>query len=189
MQNDSGTDGELFLRARRDPHAFDAVYARHARVIKDWLKRQCGDESEAWELTAEVFAQAWISRRRFRPDAEGSAAPWLFGIAKNVHRHSSRRRRSRHKATRRLGMQVLQVTPSDEDDRLQRMVIEAIGPDLHAALDRLPHGQRIAVQLRVLEELPYEEIASRLDCTVEAVRVRVLRGLRSLRADLEGRLT
>lgn len=42
-------------------------------------------------LTAETFARAWMSRRRFRNQRDGSALPWLFGIAHNVLRESAQR--------------------------------------------------------------------------------------------------
>jgi RNA polymerase sigma-70 factor (ECF subfamily) len=182
-------DSELLRRARRDPAAFDELYVRHARAIHAWLDRHVDDPTAAWELTAEVFAQAWLSRRRCTPDETGSAAPWLFGIAKNVHRHAARRRASEHRAMRRLRMQVELATPSDEDERLERMFVEGLKGELHASLDRLPTDQRAAIELRVLEELPYEDVARRLDCTSEAARVRVLRGLRTLNTELRGRFT
>lgn len=178
------SDGELMRRSRRDPHAFDDVYVRHARDIHGWLARTIGDSDRAWELTAEVFARAWLARRRFRPGPDGSAGPWLQGIARNVWRHQARGRSARGRALRRLGITLDLVSPSEGDDQLERMAAEAIGPELHAALERLPHGQRVAIELRVLDELSYEVIAARLECSVEAARMRVMRGLRTLVADL-----
>jgi RNA polymerase sigma-70 factor (ECF subfamily) len=90
---------------------------------------------------------------------------------------------------RRLGMQIDLSEAQDEDERLERLAIEALGADLRESLQRLPAEQRTAIELRVLEELPYEDVARRLDCSAEAARVRVLRGLRALNADLRGRFT
>lgn len=181
------TDGELMRRARRDPQAFDAVYERHGRAIQRWLRGRTDSPEAAWELTAEVFAQAWLSRRRFRPDELGSAAPWLYGIAANVMRHAQRRRGAAARAMRRLGMEVAIAHVPDEDAHLARIVAEQLGPDLEAALQGLPDAQRQAIALRVVEELPYEVIAVRLGCTAETVRMRVMRGLRALSTQLEGR--
>jgi RNA polymerase sigma factor (sigma-70 family) len=184
----TSSDAELMRRARRDPQAFDGIYVRHARAVHGWLASQVG-EHVAWELTAETFAQAWISRRRFRPDASESAAAWLHGIARNLHRQWSRRQRVDATAMRRLGMQLDLAASSDDDDALDRLLVEQIGPDLASSLDRLPADQRTAIELRVVQELPYEEIARRLDVTPDVVRMRVMRGLRVLHADLEGRLS
>ena len=49
------------------------------------------------------------------------------------------------------------------------------------ALSDLPEGQRQAIQLRVLDDLSYEEVATALDTTPLGARVRVSRGLSALR--------
>jgi lactoylglutathione lyase len=58
----------------------------------------------AADLTAETFAQAWISRQHFRDDCDGSALPWLLGIGRNVLRESVRRDRIETRARERLGL-------------------------------------------------------------------------------------
>jgi RNA polymerase sigma-70 factor (ECF subfamily) len=53
------------------------------------------------------------------------------------------------------------------------------------ALCELPDGERRAVELRVVEELGYAEIAARLSCTEGAARTRVHRGLARLNRLME----
>jgi RNA polymerase sigma factor (sigma-70 family) len=55
---------------------------------------------------------------------------------------------------------------------------------LAAQLERLSEEQRDALQLRVVEEMPYEEVARRLGVSEPAARARVSRGLRSLQRAL-----
>jgi RNA polymerase sigma-70 factor (ECF subfamily) len=64
--------------------------------------------------------------------------------------------------------------------------LDGLDAELRQALAELPAEQRQAVVLRVLGDLPYGAIASRLDCTSTAARIRVSRGLNRLRARLEG---
>ena len=64
--------------------------------------------------------------------------------------------------------------------------LDGFDSDLSEALAELPAEQRQAVALRVVGDLPYRRIASRLDCTPAAARIRVSRGLTRLRARLEG---
>lgn len=180
------TDAELLRRARRDPQAFDSVYVRHGRDIQRWLAQRV-DDTTSWELTAEVFAQAWLARKRFRPAPDGSAGPWLQGIAQNLWRQWSRRQRLDATATRKLGIQLDLTAGAEEDDTLDRLLVEQLGGDVRASLHRLPDDQRTAIELRIVDELPYDEIARRLDVTPDVVRMRVMRGLRALNADLEGR--
>jgi RNA polymerase sigma factor (sigma-70 family) len=54
-----------------------------------------------------------------------------------------------------------------------------------AALDALPTRLRLAVTLRIVEDLTYEEVASRLAAPVPRVRTWVSRGLGRLRKELE----
>jgi len=170
------TDAELIRRASSDPSAFAALYRRHAAAVHDWHRRHL--PWAAADLTAETFAQAWLSRRRFRDDREGSALPWLLGIARNVLRDSARRDRIETRARERLGLDV-DLASEDAgyaavDDRLSPRAA------LRAALDSMPRHERDAVALRVVEELPYAEVAERLAIRPAAARLRVSRGLRRL---------
>jgi RNA polymerase sigma factor (sigma-70 family) len=183
------TDADLMRLARRDPSAFRAIYDRHVRSIFGWLVKQVGEQT-AWELTAETFAQAWISRKRYKPvDEAGSAGPWLHGIARNLHRHWARNLRVESSATRRLQLELEQVLDGSEIENIDRIFASSLGPDLTASLSRLPADQRLAIELRVIHELPYEAIAIRLDCTQDVVRMRVMRGLRTLKKEMRGQLT
>lgn len=55
---------------------------RHAQQVFARARARVGEH--AGDLTAEVLARAWLSRRRFRDQGDGSAFPWLCGIARNV---------------------------------------------------------------------------------------------------------
>ena len=139
----------------------------------------------ACELTAETFAQAALSLRRFEDPGGGSASPWLFGIAKNLLRRYYDRERVHRSARRRLGMPERQQDPNlarvEERDRAERM-----RPSLVAALSTLPPAQRRALELRVIQELPYDQVAESLACTEGAARIRVSRALGSLSERLKG---
>jgi len=181
------SDAELVREARRDPDALGELYRRHVERLHSWLRSQVSPQI-ACELTAETFAQAALSLRRFEDRGAGSASPWLFGIAKNLlHRYYERERVDR-RARRRLGMREpthdLELDRVEERDRAERMT-----PTLVAALATLPPGQRRALELRVIEELPYDEVASSLSCSEGAARIRVTRALGSLSERLKGAST
>ncbi len=79
-------DLELLLAAREDPDAFGEFYRRHAVAVERWLRSQTPDMSTAADLTAETFAQALVSLRRFRGGSDEAARAWLYGIARNLAR-------------------------------------------------------------------------------------------------------
>src|SRR3954471_12015192 len=95
------TDADLL---RSGPAAFRELYDRYAAELHGFHLRRCGDPDAAHDLTAETFAQAWLSRRRFRDEAGGSARPWLYAIARHVLLASVRRRRLEDGACLRLGL-------------------------------------------------------------------------------------
>jgi RNA polymerase sigma factor (sigma-70 family) len=176
----STTDADLLEAARQDPQAFREFYDRYAVWIRSWFLRQTGSEPASLDLTAETFAQAWNASRRFRDLAGGSGAPWLFGIARNLLRQYHKHNRIESAARERMGMPV-PFAESDEYERVdERSEANALAPLLGRAMRALPSEQRRAVELRVVEQLPYEEVAGRLGCSQNAARLRVSRALRAL---------
>jgi RNA polymerase sigma factor (sigma-70 family) len=172
---ETADDAVLLRMARRSSAAFRIVYDRHVRSIHAFFLRRTGDPVAAFELTAETFAQAWLSRGSFTDRGDG-AAPWLFGIARNVLASSVRQRaiERRARALVDLDLEAADV-PADDAWLL------GIDADLAAALAELPDGQRRAVELRVLGDRGYAETAAELGCSEGAARVRVHRGLDALR--------
>ena len=179
------TDAQLIKEARTDPDAFAALYERHVRSLHGWLRARTGDEGAAMDLTAETFAQAALGLRRFRDLREGSAAPWLFGIATNLLRGYYERHRVETAGRRRLGL-PLQRYDGGYEEVEERARAEALDPALQGALDELPEGQRRALELRVVGERPYDEVALLLGTTEVAARLRVMRALGSLSRKLKG---
>ena len=130
------TDAELLLAARTDPQAFREFYERYAVWVRAWFQRQTSSETAALDLTAETFAQAWRSVRRFRDLADGSGAPWLFGIARNLLRQYHKHNRIETAARDRLGL-PLAFADSEEYERVdERDGRSALAPRLHVAVGR-----------------------------------------------------
>ena len=169
------TDAELMQEAGADASAFAELYGRHSATVHGWFRRRL--EWAASDLTAETFAQAWLSRRTFRDEADGSALPWLFGVARNVARESARRDAVETRARSRLG---LPTDLASEDG--YTAVEERLSPRaaLARGLETLPEHEREALELRVVQELPYEQVADQLGVRPAAARLRVSRALRRL---------
>jgi RNA polymerase sigma-70 factor, ECF subfamily len=178
------TDAELLIASRDDPHAFRELYDRWADKLLAYFYRRTLDPEVAADLLAETFAVAFARRGRFR-NVGRPGATWLYGIAAKELAHWFRHQAVELRMVRRLAIEV----PALDDESLAR--IEALADmDAHrsalaAALDRIGPGERDAVQLRVVDELGYAEIASALHCSESAARTRVHRGLAHLNRLLE----
>lgn len=161
--------------------AFALVYDRHVQQVFAWARARVGEH--AADLTAEVFARAWLSRRRFRDEGDGSAFPWLCGIARNVLLASLRKQRVERAARVRLGLPIeVALDPEYEAVESRLSLPEAAS----SAIAKLPEPERELLLLRVVEERPYSEIAVRLRCSPQAARARVSRALRRLQLSLGG---
>jgi RNA polymerase sigma factor (sigma-70 family) len=180
-RHDATDDATLLRLARRDPAAFRVLYDRHVVRMHAFLLRRTGDSTAAFELTAETFSRAWLARDRFA-DRGAGAAPWLFGIARNVLAGAVRERSIPRDGRRRVGLVGLDAAELVAAPRATWLA--GLDEDLAAALGTLPESQRRAVVLRVMDDTGYEEIARELDISPGAARVRVHRGLSALRRQL-----
>jgi len=180
------TDADLLRAAHADPQAFREFYERYAVWVRAWFQRHTGSDSVALDLTAETFAQAWHSLRRYRDLADGSGAPWLFGIARNLLRQYHKHNRIETAARERLGLPLAFAECEDYERVDERITAHAMGPALKLAMRALPSEQRRALELRIIEQLDYEEVAGQLGCSQNAARLRVSRGLRALTLSIRG---
>jgi RNA polymerase sigma-70 factor, ECF subfamily len=177
------TDAALLQAiASRDGRAFATFYRRHVPTVLAYLMRETRDPEAAADLAAEVFAAVLLAAGRYAEQGP-SAAPWVIGIARNKLLMSLRRGRVEARARQRLGFEA--VTLDDRD--LDRIVEIAQGGSgaLLELVESLPEDERVAVRSRVLDERPYREIATQLECSEMVVRKRVSRGLARMRRQLE----
>ena len=167
-----------------DPEGFVPFYRDEAEAVLMFLTRRTLDGEVALELTAETFAQAWLGWSRVRTDSREEMRAWLFTIARRQLGRYLRRGRAQQSALRRLGLR----TPAAHEDDLAAIEeaagIETVRPELAAELERLSADQREALHLRVVEEMPYEEVAVRLGVSEPTARARVSRALRSMQRSL-----
>jgi RNA polymerase sigma factor (sigma-70 family) len=176
--------GNLGVMAERE--GFVRFYREEAETVLMFLTRRTLDPEVALDLTAETFAQAWRGWPRVRSDSGEEMRAWLFTIARRQLGHYLRSGYAQRRAIARLGIRM----PSVHEDDLAAIEHAAglgdLRRDLAVELGRLSGEQREALQLRVVEEMPYEEVARRLGVSEPAARARVSRGLRALERALGG---
>jgi RNA polymerase sigma-70 factor (ECF subfamily) len=162
------------------PEVFGVLLERHGRSVGRYLCRRVGRDV-AEELLAETFVAAFNDRRRCRT-SDGSALPWLYGIATNLLRRHRRTESRRLRAYARTG-----VDPAFEfeHESLTRVSAAAEGSRLAAALAALDRRPRDALLLYALADLSYEEVALALDVPVGTVRTWLHRARQTARKHLE----
>jgi RNA polymerase sigma factor (sigma-70 family) len=178
---------EALRRSAREPEAFGRFYQEHVDALLAYLARRVYDIDIALDLTAESFAQAYLGRSRFRGRTDSEAAAWLYGIARRQLALYFRRSEVELRALRRLGLKAPRLD-EQEETRLKELVeLDDLRAAVRTELERLSVAQRDALRLRIVDELPYAEVALRLRISEQAARARVARGLKSLAAALDRR--
>jgi RNA polymerase sigma-70 factor (ECF subfamily) len=161
------------------------LYDRHAEAILAFLVRRTWDPEVAVDILAETFAVALEARHRFRGRDRDAAGAWLYGIARHELADHFRRDGAQRRALARLGIERRPLT----DIEYERIEDLASSQELrdHVAekLESLPHDQREAVRLRVVEEQGYQTLSKALDVSQDTARARVSRGLQALRVAID----
>jgi RNA polymerase sigma-70 factor (ECF subfamily) len=159
---------------------FAALYDECAVGLLAFFARRTLDAEVASDLWAETMAQAFAGRGGFRGTTDEQAVSWLYGIAYRRLATYARRGSAERRALRRLRLQRPVVDDQDIERVEQLAGLHDLRREVMEALGRLPADQQEAVRLRVVDELPYEEIAARLDIKQDSARARVSRALRAL---------
>lgn len=180
-----GSPQSVFVAARQDSEAFEHVYYQYADSLLAYLARSTLDPEVAFDLMAETFAEAFdgISSFRGSTDAEGRA--WLYAIATHLlMRWRSRGEMERRKLTG-LGIEIGDLG-QEEFERIEALAdLQRLKPSLDIALQKLSEDARQVLQLRIVEERSYEEIAATRGTTNAAARHHVSRSLRQLAVTLD----
>jgi RNA polymerase sigma factor (sigma-70 family) len=170
---------ELVRRAGQgEIDCFNRLVERYQREVYNLCLRMLGDAAAAEDATQDAFLSAFRGIGRFRG---GNFRAWLFRIATNACRDQLRS--SRRRPTTPLDDVPFDIEggdPSPDDLAANR----ELGSAIKKALAALPYDQRLAVVLRDIEGLDYEEIARVIGCSMGTVKSRIGRGRAALRRDL-----
>lgn len=163
-------------------HALEQLYAQRADELLAFFLRRTADPQIAADLWAETFAQTVAGHRLRKPlsgDPERDTA-LLFAIAQRQLARYYRRGFAERRAMDRLGLERPEFGADPAAVLEDGFTLAELRAAVRVAVDQIPGSLRDAVQLRVIEQHPYPEVAARLQITEQAARARVSRGLRAL---------
>jgi RNA polymerase sigma-70 factor, ECF subfamily len=175
-------DRDLVGRARQgDREAFAQLIMQYQVPLYNMTLRMVGGREDAADIAQEAFLRAWEKIRTLR---DAPFKSWLFQIAANLcYDHFRRGRRyglmpEEDQTSNVVGLGITMPDPQEraEANERNRLVREGI-----QALD---HDMRLAIILRDVNGLAYEEIAAVLRVPLGTVKSRIARG----RAQLQERL-
>jgi RNA polymerase sigma factor (sigma-70 family) len=158
------------------PEEFREVFARtYPSIVAYARRRMPADQVD--DVVSEVFTVAWRRRADLAPGA--AALPWLYGVASNVIRNL-RRADQRHL---RL-VERIEAEPAPGAVPPPGAAVEGPGADLRAALARLSDQDQEVLRLVAWEGLSHGEAGQVLQCSANAVGIRIHRARRKLEIEL-----
>jgi RNA polymerase sigma-70 factor (ECF subfamily) len=175
-------DGELVARiARGDQGAARELIDRHLPKMLSLARRLLGNQTDAEDVTQDVFLKVWINAPSWRPGG-AKFETWMHRVAMNLCYDRLRKRRP-------VALDEIEE-PVDEGPAPGTALTEAdISDAVDQALSRLPERQRAAVVLCHYQGLTNIEAAKALEVSVEALESLLARGRRTLRTALKTKLS
>jgi RNA polymerase sigma-70 factor (ECF subfamily) len=173
---------ELYRKGSRD--AFEELFARYHGKVIHFAYRMTGDQARAEEAAQETFLR--IARAAFTWQPRAKFSTWMYTIARRTTLNFLRDEKEEgekvpiHPGEAEDGSPALQL-PGPNALNPEEMAWSAeIQERVVAALQRLPETYRAAFVLNRGDGLSYEEVASVLGITVQAVKSRIFRARETL---------
>jgi RNA polymerase sigma-70 factor, ECF subfamily len=183
------SDEDLMAEAAEgNERAFTELVNRYKSRVVNLVSRLLNDREASDDICQEVFVRVFLHRKNYRRGAKFST--WLFTIAANLAKNEIRRRKRRRNWTsldemqetlRDSSLQLMDPRANREGDVEVRQLQGIVG----AAIATLPERYRMALVLRDIEGLAYEDIAQVLRIPGGTVRSRINRARLMLKKKLE----
>ena len=154
----------------------NVLLTEHLPALRTWAAQLCRSTVDAEDLVQDTAARAWTALASRDPRVH--PASWLFLIMRSAYVDQKRRRRIRAQLEPEVRLHVLLALPQESAD------CDA-SDRLHAAMQSLNDLLRSTLEMRLVEERSYQEIALQLGLPVGTVGTRLMRAKQLVRMALE----
>ncbi len=172
-------DQELVNRVKKgDKAAFDLLVIKYQSRIMNLVMRFVRNQADAMDVTQEAFIKAYRAIPNFRGDS--AFYTWMYRIAVNTAKNFLAVQAN--KRLPEVDQDPSEMEQIDEGTALKELenpenllLTSEIKDTVIKAIENLPDDLRVAITLRELEGLSYEDIAVAMDCPIGTVRSRIFR--------------
>lgn len=181
-------DDALIRRAaQKDEQAFEQLMLLHQKAVYNICYRMAGNAEDALDLSQEVFLKLWRTLEQYQFDAAFST--WLYRMTQNACIDFLRRQKRQQHASLTVSddeaagkeLSVPDPAPLPEE----RVIFNEKQEAIRTAMNDLPPDFREVLELRVVRNLPYEQIAQIMGLPVGTVKSRLARARLQLKKRLE----
>ncbi|MDR6991082.1 RNA polymerase sigma factor RpoE [Luteimonas sp. 3794] len=180
-------DEELVKRVQAgDTAAFDLLVRKYQHRIAALIGRYVSDWSEVQDVAQETFIRAYRAMGNFRGDAQFYT--WLHRIAVNTAKNHLVAH-NRRPPTDDIDIEDAEHFDSgirlrDSDTPERELMRQQLEHTVMRAVEALPEELRVAINLREVDGLSYDEIAERMGCPIGTVRSRIFRAREAIDREL-----
>ena len=168
-------DDDQLVKASQqgDQDAFAVLVQRHQQRVFNLSLRLVQDYDEASEITQEAFVAAWQGLPGFRGEARFST--WLYRIAYNCGLRQLEKRK--HDTALQEAIVTEQNLRTYGQEEFLEHSVEKHEQQilLRLSLEQLPARYRLILILRDLQEMTYQEIASKLALPMGTIKTHLFR--------------
>ena len=181
-------DNVLVERTQQgDQAAFGLLVEKYQHRLAKLVSRYIYDSAEVEDVCQEALIKAYRAIGNFR--GESAFYTWLYRIAVNTAKNyliSQGRRPPKSDIDADDAVQSeagapMRETGTPEANALTRELAETVT----RAVDNLPEDLKMAITLREIEGLSYDEIAEVMGCPIGTVRSRIFRARDAIDRDLK----
>jgi RNA polymerase sigma-70 factor (ECF subfamily) len=181
-------DQELVRRVQRgDGAAFDLLVRKYQHRIAALIGRYVADWSECQDVAQETFIRAYRAIGNFRGDAQFYT--WLHRIAVNTAKNhlvaNNRRPPTEDVDVGDAEQFDSGIRLRDNDTPERELMRQQLEQTVMRAVEALPEELRVAITLREVDGLSYDEIAKRMSCPIGTVRSRIFRAREAIDLELQ----
>lgn len=185
------TDKQLVEKVQQgNKRAFDMLVLKYQHKVLSIVGRYVSDSSEAHDVAQEAFIKAYRAMPSFRGDS--AFYTWIYRIAINTAKNYlvSRGRRPPSSDIDVGDAEVFSSADAlrDVSSPERNLAKERLEEEIFSAIKSLPEELKMAVTLRELDGLSYEEIASVMECPVGTVRSRIFRAREAIEKQISSHL-
>ena len=168
-----GTDNVLLVAfANGDRQAAQQLTERLMPKIYAHAYHRLGNIADAEDVTQEAFLKLWKFAPKWKQD-RAQVSTWLYRVVSNLCKDRYRRATLENLGNAQEPIDGTQSAPDKIDEQYRQKA-------LYDAMSMLQENQRLAVQLRHIDELTNPQIAEIMELSVEAVESLTARGKRKL---------
>ncbi|WP_394129711.1 RNA polymerase sigma factor RpoE [Shewanella maritima] len=182
------SDQQLVEKVQQgDKNAFNLLVLKYQNKVMSLVSRYVRNQADVSDVTQEAFIKAYRALANFRGDS--AFYTWLYRIAVNTAKNHLT---SQGRKTPANDVDVADAEFYDGNDALRELATperlllkEEINQVIFNTLETLPEELKMAITLRELDGMSYEDIANVMDCPVGTVRSRIFRAREAIDKQLQ----